>query len=78
MSGKLKPFFTLTLAHIWLNITIDSGLDCILLFRMISTIWFAMTSKNNEYKYYGVALTVMHPNFYFLVGIYTKNVVEYS
>ncbi|XP_064406412.1 uncharacterized protein LOC135351353 [Halichondria panicea] len=57
--AKLKPFFdAYTSPHV-IKHRYRFWTGLLLLFRMISSIWFAVTSKNNEYKDYGVALTVI-------------------
>ena len=57
--AKLKPFFdAYTSPHV-IKHRYRFWTGLLLLFRMISSIWFALTSKNNEYKHYGVALTVI-------------------
>ena len=57
--AKLKPFFdAYTSPHV-IKHRYRFWTGLLLLFRMISSIWFAVNSKNNEYKDYGVALTVI-------------------
>ena len=57
--AKLKPFFdAYTSPHV-IKHRYRFWTGLLLFIRMISSIWFAVTSKNNEYKDYGVALTVI-------------------
>ncbi len=57
--AKLKPFFdAYTSPHV-IKHRYRFWTGLLLFIRMICSIWFAVTSKNNEYKDYGVALTVI-------------------
>ncbi len=74
--AKRKPFFdAYTSPHV-IKHCYRFWTGLLLFIRMISTIWFAITSKNNEYKQYGVTLTVICililSIIVFLGGIYNQ------